>query len=129
MQNKLILIKKRPDFLHVAQKGHKAVKSGLVLQAAQTRRFFDPPVWRIGYTASKKVGNAVCRNRAKRRLRAICAELLPVEAVAGYDYVIIARHATLDIPYKKLYKELKCALKQIKKDIDGNGTDPEPRAE
>lgn len=129
MQNKLILIKKRPDFLHVAQNGHKAVKSGLVLQAAQTRRSFDPPVWRIGYTASKKVGNAVCRNRAKRRLRAACAALLPAEAVAGYDYVIIARHATLDIPYKKLYKELKCALKQIKKDIDGNPAEPGIRAE
>ena len=118
MSNKLILIKKRPDFLHVTRNGHKVVKSGFVLQAAVSRRFFLTPVYRIGYTASKKIGNAVCRNRAKRRLRAVCRDLLPFEAVAGYDYVIIARHAALDIPYKKLYKELKFALTEIKQEFN-----------
>lgn len=118
MTNKLILIKKRPDFLHVTRNGHKVVRSGFVLQAADSRRSFPVPVYRIGYTASKKIGNAVCRNRAKRRLRAVCRALLPLEAVTGYDYVIIARHAVLDISYQKLYKELFCALKEIKKEID-----------
>lgn len=118
MSEKLILIKKRPDFLHVTRNGVKVVKSGFVLQAAKSRRSFPSPVYRIGYTASKKIGNAVCRNRVKRRLRAVCRELLPVGGVAGYDYVIIARHATLDIPYKKLYKELKFALTEIKQESD-----------
>ena len=118
MSNKLILIKKRPDFLHATRNGFKAVKSGLILQAAETRRYFNPPVYRIGYTASKKIGNAVCRNRAKRRLRALCATLLPQEAVAGYDYVVIARYTTIDMAYKKLYKDLKYALREIKREIN-----------
>lgn len=129
MSDKLILIKKRPDFLHVTRNGYKAVKSGLVLQAAKTRRYFDPPVFRIGYTATKKIGNAVCRNRAKRRLRAVCAALMPLEAVAGYDYVIIARYTTVDMPYKKLYKELKHALKEIKQEINDPPTDTGKPAE
>jgi len=118
MSDKLILIKKRPDFLHVTHNGYKIVKSGFVLQAAFSRRFFPIPVYRIGYTASKKIGNAVQRNRAKRRLRAACRALLPLEAVPGYDYVIIARHMVLDMPYKKLYKELKTALTEIKQEFD-----------
>ena len=118
MSNKLILIKKRPDFLHVTRNGHKVVRSGFVLQAARSMRSFPAPVFRIGYTASKKIGNAVCRNRAKRRLRAVCRDLLPLEAVTGYDYVIIARQAVLDMPYQKLHKELRYALKEIKQETD-----------
>ena len=117
MSNKLILIKKRPDFLHVTRNGHKVVRSGFVLQAALCRRSFPTPVYRIGYTASKKIGNAVCRNKAKRRLRAVCRILLPLEAITGYDYVVIARHAVLDMPYKKLLRELKYALREIKQEI------------
>lgn len=123
MPNKLVLIKKRPDFLHVTRNGFKAVRSGFVLQAAKTRRVFNPPVFRIGYTATKKIGNAVCRNRAKRRLRAVCAALLPVEAVAGYDYVVVARFATIDIPYKKLYRDFNFALKEIKQAIHDSETE------
>ena len=120
MSDKLILIKKRPDFVHVAREGHKAVRSGFVLQAALSKRQFQKPVYRIGYTASKKVGNAVCRNRAKRRLRAVCRSLLPLHAVCGYDYVIIARQSVLDIPYKKLYKELQFALIEITQAFNEN---------
>ena len=129
MSSKLMLIKKRPDFLHVTRNGYKAVRSGLILQAAKSRRFFDPPVFRIGYTATKKIGNAVCRNRGKRRLRALCADLLPLEAVAGYDYVIIARYTTIDMAYKKLYKELKYALREIKQEINGSPTNTGTPAE
>lgn len=118
MQNNLILIKKRPDFLRAAKYGQKVVKSGLVLQVVRTQNQSEPPVVRIGYTASKKVGNAVCRNRAKRRLRALCAELFPLEAMVGYDYVIIARHATINRPYQKLYKEMKEALLQAKTEFN-----------
>ena len=125
MPNKLILIKKRPDFLHVTHNGYKIVKSGFVLQAALSHRFFSMPVYRIGYTASKKIGNAVCRNRAKRRLRALCQALLPLEAVNGYDYVIIARQAVLNMPYKKLYKELYFSLIEIKQELNGNFEDTE----
>ena len=118
MSKKLILIKKRPDFVHVTHNGYRIVKSGFILQAAKTKRLFNPPVYRIGYTASKKIGNAVCRNKAKRRLRALCHELFARYAVAGYDYVIIARYVTIEADYKKLYKELKTALKEIKLEIN-----------
>lgn len=80
-------------------------------------------------TRRQKIGNAVCRNRAKRRLRALCAALLPLEAVAGYDYVIIARYTTIDMAYKKLYKELKYALREIKQEINGTPTDTGKPAE
>lgn len=128
MSDKLILIKKRPDFLHVTRNGYKAVRSGLVLQAAKTRRFLIRP-FSESVIRRQKIGNAVCRNRAKRRLRALCAALLPLEAVAGYDYVIIARYTTIDMAYKKLYKELKYALREIKQEINDTPTDTGKPAE
>jgi len=114
----LILIKKRPDFLHAAENGCKIVKSGFVLQAVATRRKFDPPVIRAGFTASKKVGNAVCRNRARRRLRPLCAEFLPVLGIAGYDYVVIARSAVLNRPWHKLRREFQQALTEAAEEIN-----------
>ncbi len=66
----------------------------------------------IGFTASKKVGNAVARNRAKRRLRAVVAEVIPGYAVGGRDYVLIGRKATLRRPYADLLADLKQALRR-----------------
>jgi ribonuclease P protein component len=65
---------------------------------------------RVGYTVTKKIGNAVVRNRIKRRLRAAVAELLPSEARAGMDYVLIGRHRALHMPYPSLLDELRSAL-------------------
>ena len=83
-----------------------------------TRRKFDPPVIRAGFTASKKVGNAVCRNRARRRLRPLCAEFLPVLGIAGYDYVVIARSAVLNRPWHKLRREFQQALTEAAEEIN-----------
>ena len=68
----------------------------------------------IGFTVSKKVGNAVARNRAKRRLRAVVAELMPTYAAPDRDYVLIGRKATLDRSYSDLLSDLKHALKRTK---------------
>lgn len=103
-------LKKRADFLR-AQKGIRRGTAGLTLEicptpdvAARDGRF------RLGFTASRKVGGAVERNRAKRRLRAIAAAILPLEARECTDYVLIARPATLTRPFPELMKDLAQAL-------------------
>lgn len=120
MFSRPVKIKKRPDFLRIARHGAKAVRSGLVLQALYREKPSEEtpdPVMRIGFTASKKIGKAVVRNRAKRRLRALCAAVLPAEGMPGVDYVLIARYKTPDAPYQKLLSELQSALHQVQNDL------------
>jgi ribonuclease P protein component len=68
---------------------------------------------RVGFTASKKVGSAVARNRARRRLRAVAAEVLPRLGLAGTDYVLIARAGTLTRDYGDLTRDLLKALEIV----------------
>jgi len=90
---------------------------GVVVQArphAPDSRELDPASEaRVGYTVSKKVGNAVARNRAKRRLRAAAADVLPGVAAPGVDYVLIGRRRTLDRPYTALKQDLEAALGKL----------------
>jgi len=66
---------------------------------------------RVGYTASKKIGGAVVRNRAKRRLRAAAAAVLPLSGLPGTDYVLVARHDTATRPFDSLVQDLAQALR------------------
>lgn len=68
---------------------------------------------RVGFTASRKVGSAVARNRARRRLRAVAREVLPQRGRPGFDYVLIARSGTLDRPYAALVEDLNTAVEKI----------------
>jgi ribonuclease P protein component len=68
---------------------------------------------RVGFTASRKVGNAVLRNRAKRRLRAAATAVLTRNGRKGTDYVLIARAGTGGRPYAELVRDLEAALRQI----------------
>lgn len=68
---------------------------------------------RVGFTASRKVGNAVQRNRAKRRLVALTNLMLPDLAVPGRDYVLIARRSTGDRPWDQLCQDLTDVLAQV----------------
>jgi ribonuclease P protein component len=113
----LARLKARADFLRIAAARRSAGRPGLVLQAAPAplAEVGDFAV-RVGFTASRRVGNAVARNRAKRRLRAAAAEVLTREAAPGTDYVLIARGTTGRRPYAQLVGDLRGALRQVARD-------------
>ncbi len=103
-------LKKRPDFL-AAARGRREVTPGFVLQARN--RGEDGPA-RVGFTCSKKVGNAVARNRAKRRLREIARLVLPSHARPGWDYVLIGRAGTTATrDFIQLQADLRAALAKL----------------
>ncbi len=113
-------LKQRADFLRLRRTKLRTASTGLVLQAqAMPAKVRDAdlrgrPDMRVGYTASKKVGNAVHRNRAKRRLRALTSEILTAEAKPGHDYVLIARGATVDRDFDDLRQDLRHSLKRLR---------------
>jgi ribonuclease P protein component len=110
----LVRLKTRADFLRVAAGRRRAARPGFILQAAPRPIEADAgQAVRVGFTASRKVGNAVIRNRAKRRLRAAAAEVLPRQGRPDTDYVIVARAATGQRVYKDLVTDLETALRQL----------------
>ena len=120
MTNALARLKVRADFLRVAATRRRAVRPGLVLQAAPRPPGCDNAERvRVGFTASRKVGNAVMRNRAKRRLRAAAAEVLRRDGDPATDYVVIARGDTAARPYADLVGDLVSALRQINRRAGG----------
>ncbi len=129
-------LRTRPEFLKVAAEGAKWVTPGLILQArrrpppaaastgvastgvggtgkAAARKPLEEGEVRVGFTVSRKVGNATKRNRARRRLRAAATEVLPELGRPGCDYVLIGRARTLDRPYVELVEDLRQALGRV----------------
>jgi len=104
----MIHLKNRADFLRAAR-GIRRSAAGLTLELCPTPAPATDGL-RVGFTASRKVGNAVARNRAKRRLRAAAAALLPLHGLGGHDYVLVARTATLTRPFDDLLGDLTGAL-------------------
>ena len=102
----------RSDYLAAAQ-AKRVSTTGFVLQARK-RVEASAPQPRYGITCSKKVGNAVARNRAKRRLRALANSVLPLLGRDGWDYVLIGRaQATVNQPFDMLLENLRFALKKL----------------
>lgn len=110
MRAKLAILKRRADFLRVAATRLRAVTPGLILQAAPG---LTGGAIGIGFTATRKLGGAVVRNRAKRRLRAAAAGVLAKRGRPGTDYVLIARRDTAGRPYAALVADLETALRRL----------------
>jgi ribonuclease P protein component len=106
----LLRLTERSDFLKCAKATYCA-RTGLVLQARpRPDDELRPPTIRIGFTATKRIGNAVIRNRAKRRLREAARQIIPLHGLAGYDYVLIARPGTITQGWQALLDDVKRAL-------------------
>ena len=102
---------------------------GLVLQARCRDKAGGET--RVGFTASRKVGGAVERNRARRRLKAAAGQIIPGHVKAGFDLVLIARGATAKRPFRALLEDLKAALKRLdvwRGDDAGDAGSPPPDA-
>jgi ribonuclease P protein component len=131
----LLRLRRREDFLRVAASRRRWVTPAFILQARERR---EPPDGaqsasarvsgsilagsklpgsglevRVGFTVSRKVGNAVVRNRVRRRLRAAAAEVLPSHAAPGYDLVLVGRAGGLTRPYDRLIQDLHVALGKV----------------
>jgi ribonuclease P protein component len=107
----LCVLQLRADYLRAAS-ARKQGMPGFLLQA-RDRQDGEAAV-RVGFTASKKIGNAVARNRAKRRMRALAREVLAPLARAGWDYVLVARPgATVTRGYADLCADLTLAVAQV----------------
>ncbi|MDD2878142.1 MAG: ribonuclease P protein component [Acidiphilium sp.] len=100
---------KRADFLRAAARGRKVARPGFVVQVLKTT---PDATLRIGFTASRKVGNAVHRNRARRRLRAAVRLELGTRALAGADIVVIARKDTAKVDFARMRADLGAILDQ-----------------
>ena len=112
----LARLKRRPEFLRVAAARNKWAAPGLVLQARRrgnVKGFSDETAVRVGFTASRKVGNSVARNRARRRLKAVVEQVVSVHAEPGYDLVVIARGQTLTRTFPALISDMTRALKRV----------------
>jgi ribonuclease P protein component len=110
-------LRQRSEFLAAAT-GAKAPVTGFVLQALDRRE--DGPV-RVGFTVSKKVGNAVERNRVRRRLREVVRLVPPDRMRAGHDYVLIGRRAALDLPFARMIEDFDRALRRVHAGPAGSG--------
>jgi ribonuclease P protein component len=109
-------LKTRADFLRAAR-GIRKVEGAITLETCLTPTG-QPGRLRVGFTASKKIGNAVARNRAKRRLRAAASQLLPLLGRPGHDYVLVARGTTVARPFPALLSDITTALKAAHRKLD-----------
>jgi ribonuclease P protein component len=121
-------MRKRPQFLACAQ-APSCARGAVVVQAL--RRDDGSPVVHAGFTATRRVGGAVVRNRAKRRLREAARLLLPELAQPGFDYVFIARGGAPGRPWPRLLDDVKSALIRLAPESDRRPpvSAPPPRSE
>lgn len=112
-------ITRRADFL-AANRGLRVARPGFVLLARPN----GGESMRLGVTVTKKIGNAVVRNRMKRRFRALARDLLPVQGLPGHDHVLIGREGGVERDFALLRQELSAALSRA---AEGKGDAPRRR--
>jgi ribonuclease P protein component len=112
----LSVLTKRADFL-AANRGLRIARPGFVLLAHPNQT----GAMRYGITVTKRIGNAVVRNRMKRRFRALLRELLPDQGLPGTDHVLIGREGGIERDYALLRNELGAALARA---AQGKGDKP-----
>jgi ribonuclease P protein component len=100
-------IRKRADFVRVSRSGFYAKTDALVIQGD----FNNERKFRVGFTVTKKVGNAVIRNRCKRRMRAAAEEIFKKDSLDGVDYVLIARRHVFHMEWSDLLCEAISAVR------------------
>jgi len=108
-------LRQRADFLAAAS-GTRVPAAGFVLQVAKRT---DTGPARFGFTVSKKVGNAVERNRVRRHLREIVRLVGESRTRAGHDYVLIGRRAALQLPFARIFNDYEGALRRAHQGRDG----------
>jgi ribonuclease P protein component len=119
---RLTRLRKRADFL-AAARGIRRVCGALTLEMAATPEAGRVAgALRVGFTASRKIGNAVARNRAKRRLRAAASAQLPLLGRPGHDYVLVARASVLGCDYAALLADLADAIGAAHRKLDAMKT-------
>jgi ribonuclease P protein component len=110
-------LRKRAEFLRAA-KGVRRVEGAITLEICKAPEAAPERPWRVGFTASRKIGNAVARNRAKRRLRAAASQLLPLLGRQGHDYVLVARATTGTRAFDALLADVTAALNSAHRGLD-----------
>jgi ribonuclease P protein component len=106
-------LKRRREFLEVAATGRRWVTPAFVLQAGPRTVAGSDAQIGLGFTASRRVGNAVARNRARRRLVEAARKLLPGAAEPGYNYVLVARPVVLTCRFDRLLSDLTTAFARV----------------
>jgi ribonuclease P protein component len=119
-------LKKRWQFLAVA-KGRSAARGAVLVQGQPRAENPSPALIGVGFTATKKIGGAVERNRAKRRLREAARRLLPLHGEGGHDYVLVARQGAVTRPWARLLDDVESALISLAAGGDRPGSARKPR--
>jgi ribonuclease P protein component len=122
--SKLGMLKKRSEFLYVRD-GFYSAKGGVVVQMRENSKRSGIG---MGFTATKKIGNAVIRNRAKRRLREVARALLPELGLVNHDYVFIARNSTTARDWTDLLDDTRKALITLSKRTSGTAGNKHQKA-
>ena len=105
-------LKKRSDFLRLRAGKRYSTKS-LVLETKASEASTKTGFSRVGYTVTKKVGNAVIRNRIRRRLREVVSQTFPQKSLPNHDYVIIGKYGALTQNFASILKDLEQALDHV----------------